>query len=356
MTPVKPAPTKPTSLKPASTTPNPVKPVPTTPTPVKPAPTKLTTLKPAPTKPTPVKPLPTKPIPVKPAPTKPIPVKPAPVKPVVTPNKPSPTPSQPAIKPTISYYVTTDVGVYNATAAAYNPLKGFASWEAASVATLPCSLEFYIVKLNQVMTGNNTFDWSTYLEPTLSAAANRGKHAILRFVLDSPGEPTGVPQYLIDAGLKFNYYTAYGGGQSPYYNDTNLLYALKTFIGAFGAKYDNDNRIGFLQVGLLGFWGEWHTYTNKDEGWIPATTKDLVVSWFSSAFKNTQIQLRVPWSSALSLPKFGLHDDSFAYSTLDGAANGGVAVSWFFWPTVIRCVGCIFSSCQFKDQEGPLLH
>jgi hypothetical protein len=286
--------------------------------------------KPAPVKPAVLKPAPAKPVPAKPAVLKPAPAKPTPIKPLVTPNKP---PTEP--KP-VSSYVITDVGLYNATTAANNPLRGFASWEDSTLESLPSSLEFYIIKLNQVMTGNNTFDWSTYFEPTLNAAANRKKHVIVRFVLDSPGEPTGVPQYLIDAGLKFNNYAAYGGGQSPYYNDTNLLRALKTFIGVFGDKYDTDNRIGFVQAGLLGFWGEWHTYTDKDEGWVPAATKDLVVSWFSSAFKNTQIQLRVPWASALSLPKFGLHDDSFTYSTLDGAANGGVTVSWFFWPTVKR--------------------
>ena len=26
------------------------------------------------------------------------------------------------------------------------------------------------------------------------------------------------------------------------------------------ARYDGDPRIGFVQLGLLGFWGEWHTY------------------------------------------------------------------------------------------------
>jgi len=262
--------------------------------------------------------------------TKPKPA-PSPKLPPVQPKVPV-TPIKPA-KPTQTYYVTTDLGAFNATIATNNPLRGFVSWNSATIQTVPSSLEFYSVKVNQVMTGNNTYDW-TNLDSTIDAAANRGKHVVLRFVLDTPAETTGVPTYLINAGLQFNYYTAYGGGQSPYYNDTNLLYALKVFIAALGQKYDTDKRVGFIQAGLLGFWGEWHTYTTKDEGWIPDTTKNSVVSWFNASFSNTQIQLRVPWSSAKSLPKFGLHDDSFAYSTLDGAANGGVVVSWFFWPTV----------------------
>ncbi len=31
----------------------------------------------------------------------------------------------------------------------------------------------------------------------------------------------------------------------------------------------------------------------------------------------------------------GYHDDSFAYSTLDGEPNGGERKGWFFWPRVI---------------------
>jgi hypothetical protein len=233
--------------------------------------------------------------------------------------------------------ITTDLGSPNDTAAANNPLRGFAvnpDWTYPYLTAIPCSLEFYYIGLNKVMTANNTFNWNAYLEPKLTATANRGKHAILRFFLDYPQEPTGVPDYLIQAGLTFSTYTAYGGGKSPNYSDTNLLYALKTFITALGAKYDNDNRIGFIQLGLLGFWGEWHTYTNKDEGWIPMSTKTSVVSWFRAAFQKTQLLM----TEDIGLSDIGLHDDSFAYETIDGAANGGVLEDYFFWSKVKRYV------------------
>ena len=32
----------------------------------------------------------------------------------------------------------------------------------------------------------------------------------------------------------------------------------------------------------------------------------------------------------------GYHDDSFTYSTLSGAPNGGTVVDWFFHPTIVR--------------------
>lgn len=107
----------------------------------------------------------------------------------------------------------------------------------------------------------------------MASTASRGKHAVVRFLLDSPGAGRSyVPQFLVDGGLAMTPYDTYGGGLSPDYRDGALLQALQDFVRAFGARYDGDVRLGFVQVGLLGFWGEWHTYTDGSgatEGWIP---------------------------------------------------------------------------------------
>jgi len=79
-----------------------------------------------------------------------------------------------------------------------------------------------------------------------------------------------------------------------------------------------------------------HTYTDGSgitESWIPSALKDVVVNQFNTAFSTTPLQTRYPWPTASTFG-FGLHDDSFAHSTLDGEANGGVITDWFFWPQV----------------------
>ena len=202
------------------------------------------------------------------------------------------------------------------------------------------SLEFYYMGLNDVMTNTSTFDWESRFEVKLNQTRGRNRHSIVRFVLDTPGSGgSQVPQFLIDGGLKFNTYPDifYGGGWSPDYKDGNLQKALMEFIEAFGRKYDGDTRIAVVQVGLLGFWGEWHTYTNGSgvtEGWIPESLKTDVVEQFQTFMNTTQVQVRYPFGPAIQAG-FGLHDDSFAYATLDGDSNGGVDVGWFFWPRVI---------------------
>lgn len=172
------------------------------------------------------------------------------------------------------------------------------------------------------------FDW-TVLDEALAGSASRQMHAVVRVILHFPGRDLNVPQYLLDAGIDIRWYD---DGQSPYYGDPQLLVALEQFIVAFGKRYDGDTRLGFIQAGLLGFWGEWHTY---GEDFLPDDACEKVVSWYASSFATTHIQMRYPRASAYAAG-FGLHDDSFAYSTLDGAANGGEEESYFFWPRVVQ--------------------
>ena len=230
---------------------------------------------------------------------------------------------------------------HNPAAAAHNPLKGMLTspdWSAPPyLDSLPSGLEFFYVGIDDVMESMTSFEgMDTYLEPRIAATASRDKHSVIRLMLDYPNRPlpNDVPQFLIDEGLTMTPYEDFGGGLSPDYSSPQLIAALEAVIAELGSRYDGDPRVGFVQIGLLGFWGEWHTWPYE---WIPAETKDAVIAAFSTAFTHTQIQVRVPWASAIEAGGvLGLHDDSFAYSTLDGDADGGGETPWYFWPSLVN--------------------
>ena len=116
------------------------------------------------------------------------------------------------------------------------------------------------------------FDSYTFyktLEPNLNEIASRNHQAIFRVYLDFPIEPTGIPSFLMN-GLGKHPYTEYGGGVSPDYSNETLISTLESLIGELGKEYDGDDRIGFIQLGMLGFWGEWHTYPHDE--WFPDAT------------------------------------------------------------------------------------
>lgn len=218
-----------------------------------------------------------------------------------------------------------------------NPLKGLFPFEDGTDTAFPHSMEWFYISVKEVQTGMNTFDW-TALEKHLDAISERGHQAAFRFYYDYPGEPTGVPQFLIDGGLKLNAYdepdNLGGSGYSPDYEDQNFRTSMQNFIKAFGEKYDGDARIGFITIGLLGFWGEWHTWpydgwNPPKENWTPSTAVYTeVLTAFDKAFNITPLCMREPKEGVPnSTADVGYHDDSFCRATLTADAGGQ---SWSF--------------------------
>jgi hypothetical protein len=176
-------------------------------------------------------------------------------------------------------------------------------------------MEWFYMPLRSVMTGPHTFTWRA-LDAQLNQIGRRGHYAVFRFYLDYPTKPSGIPEYLLRAGLKVHTYTDYNNttSVSPDYDDPRLRTAMVSFIRALGRRYDGDPRIGFLEVGLIGFWGEWHTFPHDE--WIASlTTMDRVLQAYTSAFHRTKLLVRRP-IDPINIYPVGYHDDSFAYDTV----------------------------------------
>ncbi|SHO52684.1 hypothetical protein [Anaerocolumna xylanovorans] len=224
-----------------------------------------------------------------------------------------------------------------------NPLRGFLPFD-YSTTTFPHSLEWFYIPVRDVQTGINTFDW-TVLESRLNAIAGRGHQAVFRFYYDYPGLSTGVPQFLIDGGLIMRYYNEPsnlgGAGYCPDYENQTFRTSMQNFIKAFGTKYDGDSRIGYITLGLLGFWGEWHNWPYDEDtsdgkaNWnISTTVYTEVLTTFDTYFNKTQLCVRepkpgVPNASA----NIGYHDDSFGNATLSAASGGQ---TWSFVQKLIN--------------------
>lgn len=198
-----------------------------------------------------------------------------------------------------------------------NPLKGFMPY-AGSYTTFPYSIEWSYLPLRSLMTGPTNFSWSS-LDSLLSSDVGRGHQTIFRVYLDYPTLPTGIPQYLLDAGLITYTYDDYGNdgiSVCPDYENPLLDQALTNFIAALGARYDGDPRIGFVELGLLGYWGEWHTYP-ETEWFASVAVQNEVLVAYTNAFHKTKLLVRWPAGNLnpAALP-IGYHDDSFAYDTI----------------------------------------
>src|SRR5258708_31656303 len=249
-----------------------------------------------------------------------------------------------------------------APAPADNPLKGFmpfydayGSADTPIANDFPHSMEYFYVPLRDLMNGPGNFTFATGMEPQLQSISSRGHQAVMRVYLDYPTRPTGIPQYLLDEGLKVHHYTFFGNSLqktdsvSPDYDDPQLVRAMEAFIAAFGRRCDGEPRIGFIELGLIGFWGEWHTWpmdgntqetavlksvpNPKVENWMPSDqTQEQIIKTYAGAFTKTRLLMRYPVlppsgeqaSPGRLIPygslkyNIGYHDDSFASNTLFG--------------------------------------
>jgi hypothetical protein len=198
-----------------------------------------------------------------------------------------------------------------------NPLKGFMPYS-GSYTAFPYSMEWSYLPLNSLMSGPTNFQWSS-LDTLLQDDADRGHQTVFRVYLDYPTLPSGIPQYLLNAGLITYSYDDYGNdgiSVCPDYENALLDQALTNFIAALGARYDGDSRIGFVELGLLGYWGEWHTY--PETNWFASiAVQNEVLAAYTNAFHKTKLLVRWPAGSFNPAPlPLGYHDDSFAYDTI----------------------------------------
>ncbi|MBE5958888.1 MAG: DUF4832 domain-containing protein [Lachnospiraceae bacterium] len=219
------------------------------------------------------------------------------------------------------------------TSSVANPLKGMFGYSEEDNFSFPHSMEWFYIPVSAVQTGMNTFNW-TALEKKLNDVASRGHQSVFRFYYDYPGEGNGVPQFVKDQGLTMRYYNEPndlgGSGYCPDYENAYFRQSMQSFISEFGKQYDGDGRIGFLTIGLLGFWGEWHnwpydedTSDGKPDWSISTTVYREVLDAFDNAFNKTKICVREP-KDGINFGNYnvGYHDDSFGYATLS-QANGG---------------------------------
>ena len=217
-----------------------------------------------------------------------------------------------------------------------NPMKGLVPYAGKSAERFPHSLEFDYLPLAKLLTGPGQYNWQP-LDDKLVSTSGRSCQAVFRIWLEYPGQPSGLPDYLAKAGVKVTEWKEAGekspkSNFTPDYEDERLVVALERFIAALGQRYDGDARLGFLTAGLLGMWGEWHTYPRK-ELFASKRTQERILAAYERAFHRVPVLLRYPAApensglAATAHRPFGYHDDSFSWGTLD---TGRKADSWFY--------------------------
>ena len=209
-----------------------------------------------------------------------------------------------------------------------NPLKGWCPWATGVALHQPYSLVYCDAAWKELEPREGEYHFADWEKEKWNSPQAAGRHIVMRVWVDYPNSPNGMPDWLLMKGVNTTPYNdpGIGSGLSPDYDNPDMIRGLERLVAAMGRRYDHDPRVAFIELGLLGHWGEWHTYPHPEMFASDATQKRIIDA-YHAAFPDKILEARTANGYAGQQPWIGYHDDLFPQDT-DGSEN------WKFLPVM----------------------
>jgi hypothetical protein len=135
-----------------------------------------------------------------------------------------------------------------------------------------------------------------FLDQTLRSTRDAGQKLAFRVMCCSttPGEPYH-PKWLAEIGGKevLGDYQGKSPLPVPDLDDPIVLERHLDFIKRLGARYDGHTDIDHIDLGSIGWWGEWHMSGSKNCKMPSQATRQKVVDAYLAAFKKTPLLMLI---------------------------------------------------------------
>ncbi len=195
-----------------------------------------------------------------------------------------------------------------------NPLMGYAPCAWNTTVSDDVSLLYMDITWAELEPEEGQYNWESIdKENQLSRWRKEGKHIVLRFVCDVPGQEKhmDIPEWLYEKTDHEGtwYDVEFGKGFAPDYNNEEMIRYHAKAVEALGEHLGKDGLISYIELGSLGHWGEWHVNYSAGIQRLPneAVRKQYVVPW-TGAFPDAMLLMRRPFSHA-SEYGMGLYND-----------------------------------------------
>ena len=220
-----------------------------------------------------------------------------------------------------------------------SPMRGLYQWRGMQTAPNANEADAYERYLwrdlaTRTATGYQ-YDFST-IDADLQTAQRQGR--AFAFRIQALGErgigvPEGIPGHWCD------------GMYVPDWNSATFVREARALVTALGDRYDDDPRMAWIDIGLYGRWGEWHTYGLCGADATPTTWKALV-DMHGAAFPTTRLVMMSDHPDALQYalaksPRIGWRRDSWGHDHFtairaDASAWAVVQDRWKTAPVIVE--------------------
>ncbi len=164
-----------------------------------------------------------------------------------------------------------------------NPFKGFAPWVGTHYSVYQTTLQYVNCEWKDLEPFQGVYNWNN-LEKNWGNVVITGNRVGFRISAATPGTINhyDIPEWLVNQGIQMRAYEIDNQhGLAPDWDDPRFLQAHHDFIAALGSRYDSDTRVGWIDIGSYGFWGEWHVYLNDTLAATQATKQAILDDYFS---------------------------------------------------------------------------
>lgn len=195
-----------------------------------------------------------------------------------------------------------------------NALMGYAPPAIESQVTDDIHLLYVDITWAELEKEQGKYDWQAIEEENqFERWRSEGKHIVLRFLLDYPSSqkhkdiPGWLYEKMEDPGDWYN--SSYGKGFSPNYSNPEFQKYYKRAVKAMGERWGSDSFFSYIELGVLGHWGEWHVDTESNVRQLPSEPirEEYVTPWLE-AFPESKLLMRRPFRTAKRY-QMGLYND-----------------------------------------------
>ena len=156
---------------------------------------------------------------------------------------------------------------------------------------------FYWDKL-EPQEGKYDFD---LIDSLLEKAQESGQDLALRFMPTSPADlDKGTPKWYMEKGKGYGYKKYDRKGWAPEHNDPYFLAKQEELVSAFGDRYNGHQDIIRMEIGSVGFWGEWHlSHTDPPVPMINEENAIKVIDMYLKHWDKTPLSMLIGYVPGL---------------------------------------------------------
>ena len=121
--------------------------------------------------------------------------------------------------------------------------------------------------------GNYNFN---QIDSLLDKGRQNGQDLALRFMpMSTTNAKNGTPKWYADKAKTYRFERNGSKGWAPDHNDPYFLAKQQELVAAFGERYNGHPNVVRMDLGSVGFWGEWHLSHTKPA--VPMITEDNAI-------------------------------------------------------------------------------